>query len=307
MRLVSGMDFLAWFARLLAGLPWGGLAAAVLLGLVFLLGLIELKWRFLHAVSASLYAREVELRISPAWPFWPSLLAAVGVLYVSMLGFYAIHLQASAVLLPAWRDGQLFFVCSAIASFFFGLVIVKLLKEQIDLRVTAVLCMLGPNASLREGAGCGYRRDWSGYAPAWIGWALLGIGVFLTIVVPAVGAWLWWGPGGGRQRSLAEEDALEASIARFKAARAKRASTTGASPRILDLGVDGVAISRAAWNGAKWGTVWWFLCWLAWSWDSRAAALAAIIGLAFIWQMASASAAALELMRAREHGAATDQ
>jgi len=306
------MDFLAWFARLLAGLPWGGLAAAVLLGLVFLLGLIELKWRFLHAVSASLYAREVELRISLAWPFWPSLLAAVGVLYISMLGFYAIHSPGSAVLLPAWRDGQLFFVCSAIASFFFGLVIFKLLKEQIDWRVTAVLCMLGSQCIA---AGGGWLRlpqrlQWlpgSADAPAWIGWALLGIGVFLTIVVPAVGAWLWWRPGGGRQRSLAEEDALEASIARFKAARAKHASTTGASPRVLDLGVDGVAMARAAWNGAKWGTVWWFLCWLAWSWDSRAAALAAIIGFAFIWQMATASAAALELMRAREQGAATEQ
>ena len=117
------------------------------------------------------------------------------------------------------------------------------------------------------------------------------------LIVPAVGARLWWRPNGGRMRAEARKAALEASVLRFKRAREGSALVRGSHFLKRAPEVETPAISM--WHGAKWGTVWWFLCWFCSWWDVRAALVAGLFASAFTWQMLGGLASIIELLRVR--------
>jgi hypothetical protein len=279
------------------------------------IGVTELKWRLLHGLSALSYARE-EIRVEVDWQLWPSLVAMTCVLCLSMFGFYSVQVKGSAALPVGWQDGQGFLLCATLGSWAFGLAVFKLLKSEIDWRLTTVFCMLGwlciawAGSWLRmpapENATEKYIKTvqrlkllpGSEIGPKWVGWGLLAGGVFFTLVIPAAGARLWWRTGGGRERAQAREEALRASIARFRMARTANAVDSGAPSLEHEVAANKV------WNGAKWGAVWWLLSWIAWSWNVYAAALAGILGCAFIWQLLSGLMAIAELRSAREQDGA---
>src|SRR5258708_7300026 len=136
------MEFWTWFWRLIAGLPWGMVGAAIAGILLLAVGCIELKWRLLRGLSAFSYARE-EIRFEVDWRFWPSLAAMICVLCLSMFGFYSVQVERSAVLPVGWQDGQRFLLCATLGSWTFGLAVFKLLKGEVDWRLTTVFFMLG--------------------------------------------------------------------------------------------------------------------------------------------------------------------
>ena len=123
----------------------------------------------------------------------------------------------------------------------------------------------------------------SGDGPKWIGWGLLAAGVFLTVVVPAVGARLWWRQGGGRMRADRRKATLDASILLFQ--RTREASAAAGGSQFLKRAAEAATPAITMWHGAKWGTLWWLLCWLNSLWDVRAAVVAGLVASAFTWQM----------------------
>jgi hypothetical protein len=138
----------------------------------------------------------------------------------------------------------------------------------------------------------------SGDGPKWIGWGLLAGGVFLTLVVPAVGARLWWRPGGGRMRADTRKAALDGRILLFQ--RTREASAAAGGSQFLKRAAEAAPPAITMWHGAKWGALWWLLCWLNSFWDVRAAVVAGLIGSAFTSQMAVGLVSVIELMRVPE-------
>src|SRR5262245_32136215 len=145
------MNFWVWLWLLLASLPWGLVGMALTGSLLAVVGLLELKWRLLHGVGAFSFARE-EFELSIDWRVWVAAVTMVCVLCISMFGFYAVQVEGSARLPIGWQDGRLFLLCASLASWIFGVVIFKLLKAEIDWRLTAALCMLGSQSIASGGS-----------------------------------------------------------------------------------------------------------------------------------------------------------
>ena len=189
-------------------------------------------------------------------------------------------------------------------------------KGEIDWRLTAVffmlgwLCIAGAGSWLRvaapENATPNYVKTverlkllpGSGDGPKWIGWGLLAAGVFLTLVLPAVGARLWWRPEGGRMRADVRKATLDASILRFK--RAREASATAGGSQFLKRAAEAETPAISMWRGAKWATLWWFLSWFSSLWNGRAALVAGLVASAFTWQMLVGLVSTIELMKVPE-------
>jgi hypothetical protein len=316
------MNFWAWFWHLLAGLPWGMVAAVLAGALLLVVGIRELTWRLFRGVGALAHARQ-EMRKNGKgfvtdWRLWSGLVTMIGVFYLSMFAFYVVQVEGPEVLPIGWRDGRWFLLCAISGSWTFGLAVFKLLKGEIDWRLTTVffmlgwLCISGAGSWLRAPEPKNATENYvkivqrlkllpgSGDGPKWIGWSLLAGGVFLTVVVPAVGARLWWRPGGGKMRAEAHKVTLEASILRFKRARVANAAAGGS--QFLKRAAEAGTPASSMWHGAKWGTLWWLLCWLNFSWDVRAAVVAGLFASAFTWQMLGGLVSIIELMRAPETG-----
>jgi hypothetical protein len=314
------MNFWLWFWQLLGGLPWGMVGGVIAGMLLVVIGFMELTWRLFRGVGALAHARE-EVRkngksLAIDWRLWSGLVAMIGVFYFSMLAFYVVQVEGTAVLPIGWRDGRWFLLCTTLGSWTFGLAVLKLLKGELDWRLTTAFCMLGwlciaaAGSWLRlpepENATEKYVKvvqrlkllPGSGDGPKWIGWGLLAGGVFLTFVVPAASARLWWRPDGGRVRAEARKASLEASILRFQ--RAREASAAAGGSQFLKRAAEAGAPASSMWHGAKWSTLWWFLCWLSSSWDVHAAAVAGLFASAFTWQMLGGLMSIIELMRAPE-------
>jgi hypothetical protein len=314
------MNFCTWFWRLLAGLPWGLVGAVVAGVLLVVIGILELARRLFRGVGALAYARQ-EMRENGKsflidWRLWAGLVTMISVFCFSMFAFYVVQVEGTAALPICWRDGRRFLLCATLGSWAYGQAVFKLLKGAIDWRFMTAYCMLGwlciagAGSWLRlpkpENATENYVKvvqrlkllAGSEYGPKWIGWGLLAGGVFLTLVVPTVGVRLWWRPDGGRMRAEAREATLEASIVRFK--RAREASAAAGGSQFLKRAAEAGTPASSMWHGAKWGTLWWLLCWLNSSWDARAAVVAGLFASAFTWQMLDGLVSIIELMRAPE-------
>ena len=319
----SVMNFWAWFWHLLTGLPWGMIGAVIAGVLSVVIGIMELTWRLFRGVGALDHARQ-EMREKGKgflidWRLWSGLVTIIGVFCLSMFAFYVIQVEGTAVLPIRWRDGQWFLLCATVGSWTSGLAVFKLLKGEVDWRFTAVFFMLGwlcivlggnwLRVPTPENATPDYVKivqrlkllPGSGEGPKWIGWGLLTGGAFLTLVVPAVSALLWWRPNGGRMRAEARNERLEASILRFK--RAREASAVAGGSQFLKRAAEAGTSASSMWQGAKWGTLWWLLCWLNSSWDVRAAVVAGLFASAFTWQMLVGLVSTIELMRAHDPAA----
>jgi len=314
------VNFWAWFCHLLKGLPWELVGAAIAGVLLVVIGIMELTWRLFRGVGALTHARQEMQENGKGlvidWRLWIGLTAMVGVFGLSMFAFYIVQVEGTAVLPIEWRDGRRFLLCATVGSWIFGLSVFKLLKGEIDWRLTMVFLMLGwlcistAGSWLRvpapENATPEYIKvverlkllPGSGDGPKWIGWGLLATGVFLTFVVPAVGARLWWRPGGGRMRADRRKATLDASILRFK--RAREANAAAGGSQFLKRAAEAATPAISMWHGAKWGTLWWLLCWLNSLWDVRAAVVAGLVASAFTWQMLVALVSVIELMRVPE-------
>jgi hypothetical protein len=314
------MNFWAWFWHLLAGLPWGMLGAVVAGMLLVVIGIMELTWRLFRGVGALTHARQ-EIRdngkgFAIDWRLWTGLVTMIGIFCLSMFAFYVVDVEGTAVLPIGWQDGRWFLLCATVGSWTFGLAVFKLLKGEIDWRLTTVFLMLGwlciawagswlrlpaPETATEEYLKAVQRLKLlpgSGEGPKWIGWGLLAGGVFLTLVVPAVGARLWWQPNGGRMRAETRKVTLEASVLRFK--RAREASAAAGGSQFLKRAAEAGTSASGMWHGAKWGTLWWLLCWLNSLWDVRATVVAGLFAAAFTWQMLIGLVSIIELMRAPE-------
>jgi hypothetical protein len=75
----------------------------------------------------------------------------VGVFGLSMFAFYAVQVEGAAVLPIEWQDGRWFLLCATMGSWIFGLSVFKLLKAEVDWRLTMVFLMLGRVVHLRGG------------------------------------------------------------------------------------------------------------------------------------------------------------
>jgi hypothetical protein len=310
------MNFWGWFWQLLAGLPWGIVGTVIAAVLFVIIGIMEVSWRLFRGVSALTQARQKIQENATDWRLWAGLVTMIGVFCLSMFAFYVVQLERRAVLPVGWRDGRWFLLCAILGSWTFGLAVFKLMKEEIDWRLTAVFCMLGwlciagagswlriphPNNATEEYLKAVQRLKLlpgSDDGPKWIGWSLLAGGVFLMLIVPAVGARLWWRPNGGRMRTEARKATLEASMLRFKRARGASAAVRG-SP-ILERATEAETSASTMWHGVKWGAVWWFLCWFSSWWDVRAALVAGLFASAFTWRMLNGLASIIELLRTHE-------
>jgi hypothetical protein len=314
------MNFWAWFSHLLADLPWGIIGAVVAGVLSAVIGIMELTWRLFRGVGALAHARqqmrEDGKRFVTDWRLWAGSVTMISIFYLAMFAFYVIQVEGRAELPIGWRNGQWFLLCATVGSWSFGLAVFKLLKGEVDWRLTAVFFMLGwlcialGGSWLRVPAPENRAPDYvktverlkllpgSGEGPKWIGWGLLTGGVFLTLVLPAVGALLWWRPNGGRMRAEARNEKLEASILCFK--RAREANAAAGRWQFLKRAADAGTSANSMWQGAKWGTLWWFLCWLNSSWDVRAAVVAGLVALVFTWQMLLGLVSTVEVMSARD-------
>ena len=314
------MNFWSWFLHLLGGLPWGGVGAVIAGMLLVVIGIMELAWRLFRGLSAFAHARQRMRENGKGfvfdWRLWTALATMVGVFGLSMFGFYVVQVGGTGVLPIEWRDGQWFLLCATMGSWIFGLSVFKLLKTEVDWRLTMVffmlgwLCISGAGSWLRDPAPEHATPEYikaverlkllpgSGDGPKWIGWSLLTAGVFLTVVVPAVGARLWWRPGGGRMRADRRKATLDASILLFQ--RTREASAAAGGSQILKRAAEAATPAITMWHGAKWGTLWWFLCWLNSLWDVRAAVVAGLVASAFMCQMVLGLASVIELMRVPE-------
>jgi hypothetical protein len=316
------MNFWVWFWHLLADLPWGMLGAVVAGVLLVVIGIMEFTWRLFRGVGALAHARQ-EMRENGksfviGWPLWTGLVTMIGIFGLSMFAFYVVQVEGTAVLPIGWQDGRWFLLCATAGSWTFGLAVFKLLKGEIDWRLTTAFCMLGwlciagAGSWLRlpapENATEKYVKavqrlqllPGSADGPKWIGWSLLAGGVFLTLVVPAVGARLWWRPDGGRMRAEARKATLEANILRFQ--RAREASAAAGGSQFLKRAAEARTPASSMWHGAKWGALWWLLCWLNSSWNVGAAVVAGLFASAFTWQMLGGLRSIIELMSASEMG-----
>jgi len=314
------VNFWAWFWHVLTGLPWGMVGAVIAGMLLVVIGIMELTWRLFLGVGALTRARQ-ELREKGKgfvldWRLWTGLAIMVSVFGLSMFAFYVVQVERTAALPIEWRDGRRFLLCATVGSWILGLSVFKLLKGEIDWRLTIFFLMLGwlcmstAGSWLRVPAPDNATPEYikvverlkllpgSGDGPKWIGWGLLAVGVFLTFVVPAAGARLWWRPGGGRMRADRRKAALDASILRFK--RAREASAAAGGSQFLKRAAESANPAISMWHGAKWGTLWWLLCWLNSLWEVRAAVVAGLVASAFTWQMLVAFVSVIDLMRVRE-------
>jgi hypothetical protein len=310
------MNFWGWFWHLLAGLPWGMIGTVMAALVLVIIGVMEATWRLFRGVGALAQIRQKIQENAIDWRLWTGLIAMIGVLCLSMFAFYVVQLERRAVLPVGWRDGRWFLLCAILGSWTFGWAVFKLMKQEIDWRLTTVFCMVGwlciagagswlripqPDNATEEYLKAVQRLKLlpgSDDGPKWIGWSLLAGGVFLMLIVPAVGARLWWGPNGGRMRAEARKARLEASMSRSKRARGASAVVRG-SP-FLKRAAEAETQASSMWHGVKWGTVWWFLCWFSSWWDVRAALVAGLFASAFTWQMLRGLASTIELLRARE-------
>jgi hypothetical protein len=314
------MNFWTWFWHLLASLPWGLIGMVIFAVLLAVIGLMELTWRLFRGVGPLAYVqqemRDNGERFVMDWRLWVALVTTIGIFGLSLFAFYVVQIEGTAVLPAGWQDGRWFLLCATVGSWTFGLAVFRLLKGEIDWRLTTVLFMLGwlcmawagswlripePKAATPDYVKTVQRLKLlpgSGDGPKWIGWGLLAGGLFLTLVVPAVGARLWWRPNGGRMRTEARKVRLEANILRFK--RSREASAAIGGSQFLKRAAEAGNSASSMWHGAKWGTLWWLLCWLNSRWDMRAAVVAGLFASAFTWQMLGAFVAIVELMRAPE-------
>jgi hypothetical protein len=310
------MNFWGWFWHLLAGLPWGMIGTVIAAVLFVIIGVMEATWRLFRGVGTLTQARQNIQENAIDWRLWVGLITIIGVLCLSMFAFYVVQFERKAVLPVGWRDGRWFLLCAILGSWAFGLAVFKLMKEEIDWRFTTVFCMLGwlciagagswlripqPDIATEEYLKTVQRLKLlpgSDDGPKWIGWSLLAGGVFLMLIVPAVGARLWWRPNVGRMRAEARKAMLEASILRYK--RARGATAVVRSSPFLTRVAEAETPASSIWHGAKWGTVWWFLCWFSSWWDARAAVVAGLFASAFTWQMLSGVTSFIDLLRARE-------
>jgi len=141
------MNFWLWLWHLLGGLPWGMVAPAIAGVLLVVIGIMELMWRLFRGVGALTYAwqqmRENSKGFAIDWCLWTGLITTVGVFGVCMFAFYVMQIEQTAVLPIEWRDGRRFLLCATLGSWIFGLAVFKLLKGEIDWRLTAVFFMLG--------------------------------------------------------------------------------------------------------------------------------------------------------------------
>jgi hypothetical protein len=314
------VNFWAWFWHLLKGQPWGMVGAVIAGVLLVVIGIMETTWRLFRGVGALTHARR-DMRVNGKsfandWRLWTGLAIMVGVFGLSMFAFYVVQVEGTAVLPIEWRDGRRFLLCATVGSWIFGLSVFKLLKGEIDWRLTIVFLMLGwlsvsaAGSWLRvpapENATPDYVRiverlkllPGSGVGPKWIGWGLLAAGVFLTLIVPAVGARLWWRPGGGKMRADRRKIAQDANILRFQ--RAREASAAAGGSQFLKRAAEAATPAISMWRGAKWASLWWLLCWLNSLWDVRATVVAGVVASAFTWQMIVALVSVIELMRVPE-------
>ena len=310
------MNFGGWFWHLLTDLPWEFIGTVLGAVLFVVIGVMEVTARLFHGVGAFAQAHPKMRENAVDWRLWVGLITMIGILGLSMFAFYVVVFERRAVLPVGWRDGRWFLLCAILGSWTFGLAVFKLMKGEIDWRFTSVFCMLGwlcvagagswlritqPDNATEEYVKAVQRLKLlpgSDNGPKWIGWGLLAGGVFLLLVVPAVGARLWWRPNGGRMRAEARKAKLEASVLRIKRARAASAAVRGS--HFLKRAAEAETPASSIWHGAKWGTVWWFLCWLSSWWDVRAAVVAGLFASAFTWQMLGGLVSIIELLRARE-------
>jgi len=309
------MHFWGWFGHLLADLPWGMLGTVIAVVLFVVIRIMEATWRLFRGADALAQVRQRMRENAIDWRLWAGLITMVGVLCLSMFAFYVVQFETRATLPVGWRDGRWFLLCAILGSWTFGLAVFKLMKGEIDWRLTTVFCMLGwlciaaagswlripqPDNATEEYVKAVQSLKLlpgSDEGPKWIGWGLLAGGVFLMLIVPAVGARLWWRPNGGRMRAEARKAALEASVLRFKWHRKASAAVRGS--HFLKRAPEAETPASSMWHGAKWATVWWFLCWFSSWWDVRAALVAGLFASAFTWQMLVGLASMIELLRAR--------
>jgi len=317
------MNFWLWLWHLLGGLPWGMVAPAIAGVLLVVIGIMELMWRLFRGVGALTYAwqqmRENSKGFAIDWCLWTGLITTVGVFGVCMFAFYVVQVEQTAVLPIEWRDGRRFLLCATLGSWIFGLAVFKLLKGEIDWRLTAVffmlgwLCIAGAGSWLRvpapENATPNYVKTverlkllpGSGDGPKWIGWGLLAAGLFFTLILPAVGARLWWRPDGGRMRADVRKATLDASILRFK--RAREASAEAGGSQFLKWAAEAETPATCMWQGAKWATLWWLLSWFSSLWNVRAAVVAGLVASAFTWQTLVGLVSIIELIKVPEQPA----
>jgi hypothetical protein len=314
------MNFWSWFWHLLGGFSWGVVAAVSAGVLLLVIGIMELTWRLFRGASAFAHARrrmrEKGMGFVFDWRLLTGLATMIGIFGLSMFAFYVVQAEGTVVLPIEWQDGQRFLLCATMGSWIFALAVFKLLKGEVDWRLTMIflmlgwLCLAGAGSWLRDPAPQRATPEYikiverlkllpgSGDGPKWIGWGLLAAGVFLTLVVPAIGARLWWQPGGGRMRADRRQATLDASILLLQ--RAREASAAAGGSQFLRRAAEAATPAITMWHGAKWGSLWWLLCWLNSLWDVRAAVVAGLVASAFMCQMVLGLASVIELMRVPE-------
>jgi hypothetical protein len=155
------MNFSVWFWHLLAGLPWGMVATVVAGVLLAVILIMELTWRLFRGVGALAHARQ-EMRDNGKgfvsdWRLWTGLVTMIGIFGFSMFAFYAVRVDGTAVLPIGWRDGRWFLLCATVGSWTFGVAVFKLLKGEIDWRLTTFLFMLGCLCIAWGAVGYAYR------------------------------------------------------------------------------------------------------------------------------------------------------
>src|SRR5262249_37453870 len=111
------------------------------------IGFMELTWWLFRGVSPLAYARH-EMRENGKgfvidWRLWIGLVTMISIFSFSMFAFYVVQVEGTAVLPIGWGDGRWFLLCATVGSWIFGLAIIRLLKGEIDWRLTTVLFMLG--------------------------------------------------------------------------------------------------------------------------------------------------------------------
>jgi len=137
------MHFWGWFGHLLADLPWGMLGTVIAVVLFVVNRVMEATWRLFRGADALAQVRQRMRENAIDWRLWVSLITMVGVLCLSMFAFYVVQFETRATLPVGWRDGRWFLLCAILGSWTFGLAVFKLMKGEIDWRLTTVFCMLG--------------------------------------------------------------------------------------------------------------------------------------------------------------------
>jgi len=137
------MHFWGWFWHLLADLPWGMIGTVIAAVLFVVIRVMEATWRLFRGAGALAQVRQRMRENAIDWRLWAGLITMVGVLCLSMFAFYVVQFETRAALPVGWRDGRWFLLCAILGSWTFGLAVFKLMKGEIDWRLTTVFCMLG--------------------------------------------------------------------------------------------------------------------------------------------------------------------